>query len=287
MHHEPGPRGLGADITGLRLRIQEEAVVGGDHDLVEPGLRQLVDRDADALQGVVQQAERRLRIVLQMAVDIHAAQHEQLDGLGRPLFGPDEVVQPHLREAVAEPLAQHLHALVDVSHNQVPQLRYQAVVFANQRQPFACTGQQAGHADRGDARQRSEGRLKCDRHVLRQLLLQGHSQLVTQGIDEEVRHSAPALLEVRCHQAVEHIGVGQAASGGPARSFQVLGEADLKHLREPTVAGTRLLDHRIDGRVARQMVAHGLFQLALTAVQLPQAAEVEVDQLLLGLCVTG
>ena len=57
MHIDPVSGRLGANVPGFGLCIQEEAVIGGNDDVMEAGPFELVDGTAEPLQGVVNQAE--------------------------------------------------------------------------------------------------------------------------------------------------------------------------------------------------------------------------------------
>ncbi len=107
----PVALGLDAHIAGFGLGVQEEAVVGHDDRFLEAHAAQLVQRDADQLERAGDQAQRGLRVALQLAVDLGGAQHQQIDGLGDLRLAAHEVVERHLREAVAVALGQHIHAL--------------------------------------------------------------------------------------------------------------------------------------------------------------------------------
>ena len=68
MHIDPVSGWLGANVPGLGLRIQEEAMIGSDDDVAEAGAFELVDGAPEPLQGVVDQAECGIGIAFQMAV---------------------------------------------------------------------------------------------------------------------------------------------------------------------------------------------------------------------------
>lgn len=110
---------LGADIPRLGLCIQKKPMIGRNDNVVETCFPELVYRHPDPLQGVVNQAQRRFRVILELAIDIHAAQYEKINCARQFLFRPHEVIQLHLGEAIAILLAQQFHTLVDVGDCQI------------------------------------------------------------------------------------------------------------------------------------------------------------------------
>src|SRR5690606_15128166 len=145
----------------------------------------------------------------------------------------------------------------------------------------ARAGQQAGHAHRGDCRELRVRGLELDRAVLRQHLLQRDAELVTQSVDHDVGDLMPVVLEGLRYQAVEGVGVSVEARGRPARGVQVLYERALHGLDELPVPSTSLLDDLLHQPVRVQQVACRLLELALQAVGLSQARQVEGDQVAL------
>ena len=59
--------GLCTDIPGFGLRIQEKSVIGSNHDIVETRFFELMNCHPDPLQRVVDQAQRRFRVTLELA----------------------------------------------------------------------------------------------------------------------------------------------------------------------------------------------------------------------------
>jgi len=96
-----------------------------------------------------------------------------------------------------------------------------------------------------------------------------------------------AFLEVGGHQTVEHVGVGQAALGGPAGGFQVFAEQVLDLAREAGVALAGVVDDGVDAVVHGDVFAHRLFELALQAVEFTQALEVVIQQVVEATAVFG
>ncbi len=170
----------------------------------------------------------------------------------------------------------------DVADRRAAQLRHQRVVLQLRVKLRARAWQQAGHADRGDGRQLRIGRLQLDRPVLGQQLLQRHAQLVAQRVHHQVGHLAPALLQAIRHQAIEHVGIGQPSRRRPAGRLEVLHEHALHLLGQAPIAGARLADDLVHQAVRVEEVAGRLLELTLQPVRLAQAAQVEVDQLILG-----
>jgi hypothetical protein len=66
----PAALRLDADIAGLGLGVEEEAVVSHHHRFLEAHATQLVQRHPDQLERAGNQAERRLRVAFQLAVDL-------------------------------------------------------------------------------------------------------------------------------------------------------------------------------------------------------------------------
>src|SRR2546430_8863821 len=53
VHVDPVPRWLDTYIAGFGLHIQRKTMIGGNHHLMEPLLFELVNREADALERLV------------------------------------------------------------------------------------------------------------------------------------------------------------------------------------------------------------------------------------------
>src|SRR6266446_6492288 len=77
---------------------------------IEAQTLELVDRDADGPKRLMDQAQRRFRVVLQMAVDLVGAQHQEVNRLRHLPPWCGKLGERHLGEAVAEADAQYLHA---------------------------------------------------------------------------------------------------------------------------------------------------------------------------------
>jgi hypothetical protein len=96
-----------------------------------------------------------------------------------------------------------------------------------------------------------------------ELLGQSHAEFIAQGIDQDVGDTAAALLQLRRHQTVKHIRVGQLAAGRPAARFQMPSEEHLHRGRQTAVARARLLNHAGHALVRLDGIAYGLLEFPL------------------------
>ena len=97
----PMPLGLHADIARFRLRVQEEAVIGGDDRVGKAEPAQFVQGGPDQFQGAGNQAQRGFRVAFELAVDLGRAQHQQVHRGGQARLAAHEFVQRQLGETVA------------------------------------------------------------------------------------------------------------------------------------------------------------------------------------------
>ena len=145
----------------------------------------------------------------------------------------------------------------------LPEHGYQVRVVPAERQVLAGPGQKARHPHRRDTGQLGTGRVELQVPSVGELLGQGDTEFIAQGIDQDIGDTATAFMQFRGHQTVKHIRVGQPSAGRPAAHFQMLGKEDLYRSRQTTVARPCLLNHpghdllRLDG------IADGLLKLAL------------------------
>ena len=101
---------------------------------------------------------------------------------------------------------------------------------------LAGTWQEARHPHRRDTGQLGTGRVELQVPCVGELLGQPDTELIAQGIDQDIGDTAAAFMQFRGHQTIKHIRIGQPSAGRPAAHFQMLGKEDLYLGGQTTVA---------------------------------------------------
>ena len=106
--------------------------------------------------------------------------------------------------------------MFDVGQGLAVDAGHHAAGFPAQAESGTRAGEQACHAHRGDGGELGAGGADLGAAEILEQAVEFQAEFVAQGVHHEVGHPVAAFLEVGGHQTVEHVGVGQAALGGPA-----------------------------------------------------------------------
>ena len=286
--------GLAAEGLGVVGGVvqQQEAVVGRDHEGLDPGVTQQAPRRSQLLQGDLEAGQPGATLagrVQLLAVDQHDAR------LGHGLLEADGVALEHVGQAQQGrgPATDHVlhHPLTALGVLDLERLGLEAAerVVADHR--FEPAGRdhrrQHVHADRGHRRQLGQPQLEI--HPGARLALdlpgQGAGHLVAQGVDQEQGHR-PAVLGQRTHDLTKQVALLQRLGGQEAGALGQGGKRPGQVVGPGAVAGPQVIEplaqHAVMGKPGLQQPGAELLQLPVGAVHDPAGGRVTVDGQLQG-----